>query len=137
MNKTIALLLLIATSSRAETIDQVQVISVYDGDTFKVNIPGVPAILGKGIPVRVFGIDTPEMKSKVPCEQQLAKSAKALSTKLLTGQKVTLLNVRRDKYFRILADVMVNGVLLRQELIDAGLAHSYFGRTKAPWKCDL
>lgn len=40
------------------------VVSVYDGDTMTVTIPDVPPLLGENIPVRVRGIDTPEMKDK-------------------------------------------------------------------------
>ena len=42
----------------------VKYISNYDGDTVTVNIDNVPALFGSHIPVRVRGIDTPEMKTK-------------------------------------------------------------------------
>lgn len=34
-----------------------KVISVYDGDTFRVNIDSLPPIVGKNIPIRVNGVD--------------------------------------------------------------------------------
>lgn len=41
-----------------------EVISVYDGDTFRVNIKGYPDVIGENIAIRVNGIDTPEIRGK-------------------------------------------------------------------------
>ena len=49
-----------------------KVISVYDGDTFRVNIDSLPAIVGKNITVRLNGVDTPEIKGKCQHEKDLA-----------------------------------------------------------------
>jgi len=38
-------------------------ISNYDGDTFTVDLPGLPKVFGQHIAVRVKHIDTPELKS--------------------------------------------------------------------------
>jgi tRNA G10 N-methylase Trm11 len=40
-----------------------------------------------------------------------------------------------NKYFRILADVYVDGVNLADELIQHGHAKSYDGGTKSSWEC--
>ena len=39
-----------------------QIVEVYDGDTFKVDLPGMHALFGDDLSIRVLGIDTPEMK---------------------------------------------------------------------------
>ena len=39
-----------------------EVITVYDGDTFRVNIDEFPPIIGENIAIRILGIDTPEIK---------------------------------------------------------------------------
>jgi len=36
------------------TVTVSKVISVYDGDTFRVNIDSLPPIVGKNIPIRVI-----------------------------------------------------------------------------------
>jgi len=38
------------------TVTVSKVISVYDGDTFRVNIDSLPPIVGKNIPIRVNGV---------------------------------------------------------------------------------
>ncbi len=103
----------------------------YDGDTITFQIPDVHPIIGKNISVRVFGVDTPEIKGKGPCEGDRAKEARELVKRLLSGAKrIDLANLQRDKYFRILAEVMVDGTPLSRKLIDAGFAYPYHGKTK-------
>ncbi|MEO1859542.1 MAG: hypothetical protein ABGZ19_06585 [Verrucomicrobiales bacterium] len=46
------------------TVSEVR--TIYDADTFRVTINGWPDIIGKGIPIRVLGVDAPEMRGK--CE---------------------------------------------------------------------
>ena len=49
-----------ANQSESYTIENI--ISVYDGDTFRADIRGLPDIIGKNIAIRILGIDTPEIK---------------------------------------------------------------------------
>jgi len=111
-----------------------KVVSVYDGDTFTAAIATYPAIVGDKINIRVSGIDTPEIKGKTKTEKALAQKAKTEATKMLTGGKVVeLRNIRRDKYFRILAEVYIDEKSLGQQLINKGLAVAYEGGTKINW----
>ena len=108
--------------------------SIYDGDTFRGNIVGYPAIIGDRISVRVAGIDCPEMRDKRAAVKRKAQEAKQFTVKRLReGKKIELLEMRRDKYFRILARVMIDGQDLGAELIKAGLAKPYDGGMKAAW----
>lgn len=108
-----------------------EVISVYDGDTLRVNIPNYPPIVGKNISIRISGVDTPEIRGKCVQEKRLAKIAKTFVTKALSGaEKVELRNIQRGKYFRIVADVYVDGDNLGQELIKNKLAVHYSGGKK-------
>ncbi len=116
----------------AEVFRCVKYINNYDGDTLTVEIPGVHPLLGKKISVRVLGIDTPEVKTKNTCEKDKARMARNLVEKLLKrSQKLELHNIQRDKYFRILADVKVDGRSLSQVLLKNHLAVAYDGGTKA------
>lgn len=106
----------------------------YDGDTFSVNIPNMHPIVGSNISIRINGIDTPELKSKCYKEQQLATEAKIFLHDLLTNARViNLYNIRRDKYFRILANVFVDGIEVSNIMLDNHLAVVYNGETKKNW----
>ena len=53
-----------------------EVTSIYDGDTFRANIEGYPAIIGEHMSIRINGIDTPELRGKCDKEKQLARKGK-------------------------------------------------------------
>ena len=111
-----------------------QVTSIYDGDTFRCNIPNWPPIIGHRISVRINGIDTPEMRDPRPEIRELARQAKMFTVgKLRAAKKIELRNIKRGKYFRIIADVYVDGFSLARMLLNAGLAKSYHGGKKPKW----
>ena len=113
-------------------IDEVS--SIYDGDTLRVTIRDWPAVAGQRVPVRVYGIDTPEMRDKRPRVRELARRAKQFSvSQLRNGKHIELRQIRRDKYFRLLAEVWIDGHSLGDLLLKAGLAKVYTGGTKSPW----
>ena len=119
---------------KADNFEAVKIISVYDGDTFKVDLPCTQDIFCKDIAVRIKGIDTPEIKTKNSCEKQKAKEAQTLTKQLLKSGTVVLQNCQRDKYFRVLCDVVIlqqnQGLNLAEELLHNNLAVSYNGETK-------
>ncbi len=113
--------------------DNVSLISVYDGDTFYVDIPSCNIeVFCKYISVRVRGVDCPEMKGSSAETKARAKQAKEFSERFLKNGKILLYNCGRDKYFRLLCDVGVNDKSLGAELIKSGHAVSYDGGTKNP-----
>lgn len=109
----------------------VQYLNNHDGDTITVRVNHVHPLLGEKIPVRIFGIDTPEMYSSNLCERVAAKRAQFLvATTLKKAQRIDLLSVQRDKYFRILADVRADGESVAGILLMNGLAYVYNGGAK-------
>lgn len=113
-----------------------EVTSVYDGDTFRATITGWPEIVGERIGIRINGIDTPEIKGKCAKEKALARRAKEHTVALLrTAKHVELQNMKRGKYFRIVADVLADDVNVGQSLIESGLAVQYDGDTKTKDWC--
>ncbi len=113
-----------------------KVTSIYDGDTFRANLVGYPEIVGYRIGIRVNGIDTPEMRGKCQKEKDLARKAKQFAvTKLRASKKIELRNMKRGKYFRIVADVYVDNRNLGTMLIENHLAVSYDGGHKAKDWC--
>ncbi len=113
-----------------------EVTSIYDGDTFRANIRGYPSIVGERMPIRINGIDTPEMRGKCTKEKTLAREAKQFTVSKLRGAKVIeLRNMQRGKYFRIVADVFVDNKSLADELIKNNFAVRYDGGTKTKNWC--
>ena len=112
-----------------------RLISVYDGDTIRVDIANcTEPLLCKNIGIRVFGIDTPEIRGKCQDEKRLAKVARNKMREALKSAKViTLKNTRRGKYFRIVARVFADGVEVADLLIEQKLAFRYFGGKKQSW----
>ena len=83
------------------------VIRVYDGDTFFINIKDYPPIIGENISVRINGVDTPEKRGTSGYVKELAEKARKFTEhKLMNAKTIELRNMRRGKYFRILADVL-------------------------------
>ncbi|MCI5132304.1 MAG: thermonuclease family protein [Candidatus Electrothrix sp. EH2] len=110
---------------------KVRFIKNYDGDTITVDLKGQHPLFGDDIPVRVAGIDTPEIRGKCAQEKALAREAKGVVEKVLKkARRITLKNVQRGKYFRILADVQADKQNLADILIEKGLAVRYDGGTK-------
>ena len=111
-----------------------KVISVYDGDTFRVDIDSLPPIVGKNIPIRLNGVDTPEIQGKCQHEKDLALKARDfVRNKLANAKEIKLTKIQRGKYFRVVANVLVDGVSLEQDLLENKLAYKYTGGKKTSW----
>lgn len=136
----IALVLLIpglaaaAYPDATTTVGSATIHDCYDGDTCTISIPTLPGIFGDRLGLRLVGIDTPEIKGKCDRERDLAREAKAfLMTHLRSAQDIQIEFVARDKYFRVLALIVADGLDLADELVKAGLAYAYSGGTKSSW----
>ena len=113
-----------------------EVTSVYDADTFRVNIHGWPALIGENMPIRADGFDAPEIRGKCEKEKEGARVARELTVKALEDAKIIeLRHMRRGKYFRIIADVYVDGQSLKELHLKAGTARPYSGGHREGW-CD-
>lgn len=109
----------------------VKVVEVYDGDTIFVDLPDQHPLFGRRMGVRILGIDTPEVRSKDACEKKKGLEAKAAVERLVRNAKsVEITKVQKDKYFRILGEVQVDGRSVAQELIQQKLAYAYHGERK-------
>ena len=87
-----------------------RLIRVYDGDTFICDIDELSPLIGKNIRVRLKNIDTPEIRDKDESLRAAALTEKERLERLLNEAKVIeLRNVDRCKYFRILAEVFIDG----------------------------
>ena len=137
-NILIILILLnsIIVASNAEDYSDVSVsriIKVIDGDTFRVDINELPNIIGKNIRIRILGIDAPEINGKCAFEKELAIKARDFVQILLdNADSVILKNLDRGNFFRLLAEVIVDGKNLGELLIAKDLAVRYQGK-KSSW----
>jgi len=81
--------------------------------------------------IRINGIDTPELRGKCDKEKQLARLAKQFTlVRLRAANSVVLKNIKRGKYFRLIADVYLDDVNLGEQLIKHGHAVKYIGKAK-------
>jgi micrococcal nuclease len=106
---------------------------VVDGDTVDVVLDLGFDILFKSR-VRLYGIDTPESRTRDLDEKARGKMAGAyLKEALDNGTKVvieTKLKDSRGKYGRVLGNVVVDGVNINEAMIENSLAVAYFGQSK-------
>ncbi len=111
-----------------------EVTSIYDADTFRVNIRGWPDLIGKNISIRVLGVDAPEIRGKCIAEKKAARRAKQFTVEMLrTAKTIELKNIKRGKYFRILAEVYIDGKNLAESLISAQQGRPYDGGKRLGW----
>lgn len=102
-----------------------KVIRVIDGDTVELDIDLGFTIHWKSS-CRLYGINTPELKSSDKDERLKALEAKNfLIQELSVGSDVTINSKKLDKYGRPLVEVINNHININQELLVLGLAKEY------------
>ena len=109
---------------------RVKIVKVVDGDTVDVDIDLGFGIWMKNERVRLFGIDTPESRTRDLEEKKYGKAAKAyLVDKLNAGTPI--LKTFKDgvgKYGRILGEIMIDDeTSVNKMLVENGHAVEYFG----------
>ena len=107
-----------------------KIIDVYDGDTFTVQIDlGFKVTLTDK--VRLYGIDTPEIRTKDKEEKKRGYTARKYLLDMVLGHDCLVKTHKQEKYGRILADVTIveDGVEidLATEMIKNGHGKAYFG----------
>ena len=108
----------------------------YDGDTCYVVAKTLPESL-RNMSIRILGIDTPEIRADCPEEKSLALQGRVFANDMFrNANNIEFHNLKWDKYGgRILADVYIDGISYKDEIIEAGLAREYYGDKKIGW-CD-
>lgn len=112
-------------------VEEGWVIKVYDGDTITIasKLPISDSPMYR-FSVRLNGIDCAEIKGKTPEEKEAAQMAKRALEHHILGKKIKLENVKTEKYGRILAEVIYDGVNYNEWMIDNRYAVKYDGGTK-------
>ena len=129
--------------------------SVYDGDTISKMSIDLGFSMTYINSFRLYGIDTPELRTKSKIEKVKGYQARTMLRLLVEGRELRIQSIGKKgtgKYGRILGNLFIqNGVMLDKDgniegvkwsnaglkLIDCGLATPYFGKTKVKdWSKD-
>ena len=106
---------------------------VVDGDTIDVILDLGFSILHK-CRVRLYGIDTPESRTRDKDEKVRGKlAAKFLEDSINNGTKVILRSKLKDskgKYGRVLGEVIVDDININELMVKKYLAVAYSGQNK-------
>mgnify|MGYP003684246281 FL=1 len=104
--------------------------SVYDGDTCTVDIDlGLNVVIRKE-KVRLYGIDTPELRGVDPETKAKGIEARGWLRDQLDGADEVLIRTHKDKsgkYGRLLGELFADGVNLNETLVELGMAEAYMG----------
>jgi len=110
-----------------------KVTRVVDGDTVDCILDLGFSILHK-CRVRLYGIDTPESRTRDKDEKVRGKlAAKFLGDAIDNGKKVVLRSKLKDskgKYGRVLGEIIVDDININVAMIENYLAVAYFGQSK-------
>jgi len=110
-----------------------KVTRVVDGDTIDVDLDLGFDIIYK-CRVRLYGIDTPESRTRNKDEKVRGKlAAKFLKDAISNGKNVILQTQLKDskgKFGRVLASVVVDGININQRMVTNHLAVRYEGQSK-------
>ena len=110
-----------------------KVTKVVDGDTIDVTLDMGFDILYQQR-VRLFGIDTPESRTRDKVEKVYGlKSKKFLQEQIKKSKKVTIKTYKGDetgKFGRILGDVFIDGKSVNSLMCQKGHAVEYYGQSK-------
>ena len=111
----------------------VKVVKIIDGDTVDVDVD-----LGFGVwlhkeRVRIYGIDTPESRTRDKVEKRFGLLAKEFVKQFVKGSSVILRTQKYDakgKFGRILGDIIVDDKSLSETMIQEYHAVAYHGQSK-------
>jgi micrococcal nuclease len=110
-----------------------KVTKVVDGDTIDVIIDLGFDIMYKSR-VRLFGIDTPESRTRDLVEKKYGLMSKDfLKDKLKNAEKIVIKTHKGEetgKFGRILGEIFCDNVNINQQMCDVGHAVAYYGQSK-------
>jgi len=117
-------------------------LGVVDGDTIDLMIDLGFNIHHK-IRVRLYGVNTPESRTKDLAEKEMGLKAKSFTSDWLIRHQWVFVNTipdKNDKYGRILAKIYSSEAIdnpttacLNTDIIEAGFAREYYGVGDKTW----
>ena len=113
----------------------VQLVRIYDGDNITVDLPCEDPLVCDAIPIRIKGIDAPEILGHCAKERALAKVARDYLRSFCVQKIISLSDCERGKYFRLACRVAANNVDISSHMIKKRLARQYKGKGKRKSWC--
>ena len=110
-----------------------KVTKIIDGDTIRCDIDLGFDIVMANQTIRLFGIDTPESRTRDKEEKFYGNISKQfLNDYCPKGSYITLRTHldKKGKFGRILGEIIVNKVNLNEQMIEENLAVAYHGQSK-------
>ena len=105
---------------------------VIDGDSVDVCID-----LGFDISftssVRLYGIDTPESRTRDPQEKKCGLLSKKFLEEAVKNGKNIIIRTQKDekgKFGRVLGSLVIDGININHKMIEENLAVAYYGQSK-------
>jgi len=119
-------------------------VKIIDGDTIDVDLDLGFSVVLKKQRVRLYGINTPESRTRDLEEKRYGLAAKARLREMLEAAdsitvKTAIDKKARGKYGRILGTIYIDDINVNQVLVDEGYAIAYYGGKKNTtkwWKKD-
>ena len=109
-----------------------EIVKIIDGDRVDVDIDLGFGVWLKKERIRMFGIDTPESRTRDLEEKKYGLAAKEFLTKWLSAGNITL-KTQKDaegKFGRILGELWYGDVNINQKMIEEHHAVEYKGQSK-------
>lgn len=120
-----------------------RVLKVVDGDTLDLMVDLGFNVHHK-IRVRLYGVNTPESRTKDAAEKQLGLVAKKYTSDWLDSHPEVFVQTvadKNEKYGRVLANVYSSNLVddpatacLNKDIVEAGYAREYFGVGDKTWE---
>lgn len=119
------------------------VFKVIDGDTVEL-VVDLGFNIHHKIRVRLYGVNTPELRTKDLAEKEMGMKAKHYTQDWLTKHKWVFVNTvtdKNDKYGRMLSRIYSSDKIddtttacLNTDIVESGFARKYFGVGDKTWE---
>lgn len=134
--KSILLFLVLSASAPVYGPYNATIIKVKDADTITLDVMVWPG-LKQTIDLRLYGVDTPESRTKNLCEKAQGLAAKKFVENWLDKSQVVVISqIQLGKYAgRVVGNLYQNDINLSSVLMEKNMARPYYGGTKGktPW----
>ena len=120
-------------SERNPHLFYARIVGVYDADTVTAIIELDEFDIRIKTKLRLYGINTPEIRTKDKKEKVLGLEAKEYLQNLILNKEVLVDIIKRGKFGRHLSLIYYKKVCINDLLVEKGLAKVYFGGKRTGW----
>ena len=111
-----------------------KLVRIIDGDTIDVDLDLGFTVVLKKQRIRLYGINTPESRTRDLEEKQYGLASKYRLKELLKGATIVVKTAidkkARGKYGRILGTIYADGININDKMVEEGHAIAYYGGKK-------